>query len=219
MLRRGFLSSTPVLLTSAGLLPARMAGAQSVREPDDDGNVMPVRPRVARVTGLSFASADLLAAREGLRPTATALRAFGRGAAYRYQQQGYRARGALTAPDLALATLRTWGRPNRMDFVWFEAAEPLPLDIPGPAALAFRSPSDDPTIQGGGDHRSPVELAAVQAHGAALQAAARAHPDLTLLCVRCGWADENGARTGGLALCDARSQELYWSFLFESWGV
>lgn len=170
---------------------------------------MPARPRLARVRGLRFTSADLMAVREALRATATALAPLGT-RDHRYIQHGYRARGTLPAEELVLAAERTWGRPNRMDFVWYERTAPLEREVSA-AARAFRS---DPDAV---DARPGAERDAVRAHVEAILAAVRSRPELRLLTTSCGWGDEPGARVRGIAIVDPRTQELYWTYLIETW--
>lgn len=217
--RRGILvlcsSALSTALVGFSAIAPSALFAQSTEEPDDDGNVMPARPRLARVRGLHFESSALASAREALRPSATALLAHGTGREHRYEQHGYRSRRPLAPADLLLAALRTWGHPDRRDFVWYEQATPLSLDASA-IADALRAVTLDAHGAPMPDPRPAPERDAVLAHATAFLAAARASSSLTLLAGTCGWADENGARTRGVALMDEASRELYWSYLFES---
>lgn len=208
--------STALLGFSA--IAPRALSAQSTAEPDEDGNVMPRRPRLARVRGLHFESTALASAREALRPTATALLAHGTGREHRYEQHGYRSRRPLAPADLLLAALRTWGHPDRRDFVWYEQATPLSLDASA-IAEALRSVTLDAHGAPLPDPLPAAERDAVLAHATAFLSAAGASSSLTLLAGTCGWADENGARARGVALVDEATRELYWSYLFESWNA
>ena len=193
-------------LLTLGAFGAATAHAQTA-EPDDEGR--PPLPRLSRVQGLRFASPELMAVREALRASATALQPLGRGRAHRYEQHGYRSRAGLSAEVLALAMQRTWGHPSPTDFVWYEQAEPLSREA---AAAALALSAEGP------DERPLVEREAVHAHVAEVLASTHTRTSLTLLATRCGWSDAPGASVRGIAIIDPTTREVYWTYLLESWS-
>jgi hypothetical protein len=64
---------------------------------------------------------------------------------------------------------------------------------------------------------SPAEVEARAAFAAAVVTAARARPGLVLLGLQCGRADAVGAFAHGVAVRDARTDELLWSFRDDRW--
>lgn len=193
-------------LLTVGAFCSATARAQTA-EPGDEGR--PPLPRLSRVQGLRFNSPELMAVREALRASATALQPLGRGPAHRYEQHGYRSRTSLAPEVLVLAMQRTWGHPARMDSVWYEQAEPLSREADA-AALALCAE--------GPDARPLVEREAVHAHVAEVLASTRTRPSLMLFATRCGWRDEPGASVRGIAILDPATRELYWTYLLESWS-
>ena len=195
-------------LFTVGAFCSATAHAQTPESDNEDQGRAPL-PRLSRVQGLRFTSPELMAVREALRPSATALQPLGRGRAHGYEQHGYRSRAGLTPEVLALAMQRTWGHPAAMDFVWYEQADPLSREA-DVAALALCAE--------GPDARPLVEREAVQVHVAAVLANTRTRPSLMLFATRCGWGDEPGALVRGIAIIDPATRELYWTYLLESWS-
>jgi hypothetical protein len=185
-----------------------------VRAQDDGERAL--RPPVRRVRGLRFTSVPLNEMREALRPTATTLHELVSGREHHYEQRGYRSRRTLLPTELGLATARTWGHPAPLDITWHESATLLPASNAANIAdwhaqRCVATPSDDPI--------TPIadpERAALQAFAAAFAAAA-SHPALVVVGICCGWADSVGALANGTGIVDPATNEIYWSYLTESW--